>query len=1450
MQDRDRNLLFAVLAVQLKGVSPQRVLEAAGAWMVDPSRPLSARLQESGILRAEDVALLDHLVDEAVRTCRGDAAEALNSIHGADVLRASLQGGAAPATGPKDRTRPMNGTARFELEGDVLSAVEEIPGRYSQISEQGRGGMGRVLLVHDECLGRDIALKELLLPHDTDYTGPPPSPMRETTAMLARFLREARVTGQLEHPAIIPVYELGRRRNGTLYYTMKLVRGRTLSDAIRDAGTLEARLRLLQHLMGLCQALAYAHSRSVVHRDIKPANMMIGEFGETVLLDWGLAKIVGQADVHAEELKESLRILKLGRAEETPQTVVGEAVGTPHYMSPEQAEGRIEDLDYRSDVYSVGAVLYELLTGEPPFSGRTAEEILRQVVSEEPKPIIETVPDAPPELVSICRKAMHKDPAKRYASMLELRDELVRFATGAYVQAYRYGPGEVLRRFYGRHKAVINTALAGVFALLCLGVYSYVSIWQARNREHEQRVTAELAQEREAKARYDAEQETYLSKLRLAELQLASNDIRLANDTLWSTQESLRGWEWAFLLNKANRDMFTVETPEAVAYAAVFSPDGSKLGTSSYPRPPAIWDAHTGSLIQALENSPCKQNSIAFTADGARFVAAGENGSAFVWDVSTGRLLHTFTADAVAYDAVPAGHSSRLYVGYDDQTVRVWDMESGQPAATWQVGAGPVWNIELNADETRLLTESGQGVIQIWDTSTGASVCTVGGYLARFSPSGAVIAAADPEQNMAVLLWDAAAGALVHRLEGHERPVYSLRFEPSGARLLSASFDGTVRLWDVAAGAALRSFETGSAAVQAFEVDAGKYVLACSGDNMFSLWDAATGRRIYAIRGRGAALRFADQSPDGLRLATASAEPFFQVWHILEPSGLRTLDYEASPPSERSSEALGVVLSADGRRAAAWWNDFKATVYDCAHLSAIAHFQSPFPHYPQAVALSGDGARAVMVLDDFTPTVWDTAKPGFAAAYNGHAKWVKAAAITPDGAKAASGSWDGSVHVWDAATGAGLAVLEGHAAPVTAVQFRPDGQALLTASMDGTAVVWSVSNGEKLWTQGEPRAPVTGAAFNESGRRVITACADGNVYVWDPVTGTRLESLVAERQGAARGVFDLRVNIGPDDKLIITRSRTDATRVWHGQSHALLLSLDVSDALLPLPDRQSALLAGADGVLRVVQTAPWRTEQREHCAGATWQEQYADYRMRQGQETHRPVHWRASGTVFLAADGETLAEGLQTLSDAAAGGGAPFAGGLVRIPQPVFGPTLADIGLEPDDAVSRVDSAPLKDGPDAAAQLAALAGRLRAGEGAARLTVVRDGAARDLHYVAGPKAREETQTTIRRADAQTLVGECARFLVRSRDHPEWTRLYGPVRVLLDAEVNDGLLNAAGLSPYDVVIGMNAERFSDAGRVQESFRALAEGLAGGGVAEFSLTVRRGAFRELELQYTVQ
>jgi eukaryotic-like serine/threonine-protein kinase len=393
MADRDRNLLFGIFAVQLKKINPSQLMEVAGAWAIDPSRDLGQRLVETGYLSETDEKLLMEFVKGAVDACGGDTGASLAAFGGEEEVNRSFQGSIV-LTDEGVETPPKTGVPVEEV--DTVPAVKESPGRYSHISEHARGGMGRVLLVHDQYLGRDVALKELLLPSGGAVDPNRATPVRLSMQMMARFLQESRITGQLEHPAIVPVYEIGHRKNGTLYYTMKLVRGRTLTKAIKDAVTLQERLALLSHFVDLCNAIAYAHSRRVIHRDLKPDNVMVGEFGETVVLDWGLAKAHNQSDVHADGLAETLRILNLGDETEVVKTAYGHAIGTPAYMPPEQAKGSLDLVDERSDVYSLGAVLYELLTGHPPFAGANLFVILNSVLNDEPTPVAAHEPDVPP----------------------------------------------------------------------------------------------------------------------------------------------------------------------------------------------------------------------------------------------------------------------------------------------------------------------------------------------------------------------------------------------------------------------------------------------------------------------------------------------------------------------------------------------------------------------------------------------------------------------------------------------------------------------------------------------------------------------------------------------------------------------------------------------------------------------------------------------------------------------------------------------------------------------------------------------------------------------------------------------------------------------------------------------------------------------------------------------
>jgi serine/threonine protein kinase len=424
--DRDRNLLFGVLAVQLRKVTPTQLVDIAGAWAMDPSRCLGNRLLEAKIVSPEDKVLLDGLVDQAIKTFDGDASLALESFGGEEEVYHSFRGSVAMTDSGGIKSvavtkRDEAEVAESEELGDI-PAVEEMPSRYTYVNEYGRGGMGRVLLVHDEVLGRDLALKELLPNLVKDGKDNKLTPVRLAMPLIARFLQEAKITGQLEHPSIVPVYELGHRKDGTLYYTMKLVRGKTLHKAIHECKNLEERLKLLPHFVDLCNAIAYAHKHGVIHRDIKPMNVMIGEFGETVVLDWGLAKIKNRADIHVAAMQETVKALNLGDDALSGKTRHGDILGTPLYMPPEQAKGDLNAIDERSDIYSLGAVLYEILTGNPPFGEQNVMQTIYQVINETPKSIASQERRCPPDLIQFCNKAMEKLPENRYQKAKELAD--------------------------------------------------------------------------------------------------------------------------------------------------------------------------------------------------------------------------------------------------------------------------------------------------------------------------------------------------------------------------------------------------------------------------------------------------------------------------------------------------------------------------------------------------------------------------------------------------------------------------------------------------------------------------------------------------------------------------------------------------------------------------------------------------------------------------------------------------------------------------------------------------------------------------------------------------------------------------------------------------------------------------------------------------------------------
>ena len=336
---------------------------------------------------------------------------------------------------------------------------------YAVEGEFARGGMGRILSARDRRLGRTVALKELQAVASPDAR---------------RFVREALVTARLQHPAIVPIYEAGRWPDGVPFYAMKLVTGRSLDALIRAAeGGLAGRLALLPHLLAVAEAVAYAHGQHIVHRDLKPANVLVGAFGETVVVDWGLAKDLG-APATADDDPAAV----VGSGGGGDDTVVGTVLGTPVYMAPEQARGQA--VDERADVYALGAMLYYLLAGAPPRSGTTVREVLAAAASERPRPVAEREPDAPPDLVAIVDKAMELQADRRYPTARELAEDLRRFQTGQLVSAHRYSPGELVRRWVRQHRAAVTVAAVLGLALAAAVAGGFLAVRrQARIAEAE-----------------------------------------------------------------------------------------------------------------------------------------------------------------------------------------------------------------------------------------------------------------------------------------------------------------------------------------------------------------------------------------------------------------------------------------------------------------------------------------------------------------------------------------------------------------------------------------------------------------------------------------------------------------------------------------------------------------------------------------------------------------------------------------------------------------------------------------------------------------------------------------------------------------------------------------------------------------------------------------------------
>jgi WD40 repeat protein len=971
--------------------------------------------------------------------------------------------------------------------------------RYTMVREYGRGGMGRVLLVYDELLNRDIALKELLPGNRlgaemdlADFEGATPKEVE-------RFLQEARITGQLEHPSIVSVYDLGRVDDGTLCYTMKLVRGRSLGTTIREAGSLRGRLDLLSHFVDVCQAIAYAHSEGVVHRDIKPGNIMVGEFGETVVLDWGIARIVNRDDIHAEGLTEAIQKMNQGDEDQVEATVYGQAIGTPVYMPPEQAKGFLDEIDEQSDVYALGAVLYELITGEPPFAPGGLRETLKHVIEDEPTPIRTLEPTAPPELVAICERAMSKKRASRYESAADVAEEIRRFQTGALVQTYSYRPSEHVRRFTTRYKAILAVAAAAFVILIGGGIYAGLRITEQRN----------IALVNEDLAEY----EEYKTKILLASNQVEQGQFDLANDTLWSAPEEHRNWEWGYLLNAANQDIYSLKGHSF----AHFSPDGTMIVTASYSKPLTIWNAADGTELVSVPDLEKVVVDFGFHPVKPLVVVALIDGTVRGINATTGELAWTLSPSrqrlfGMAFNA----DGTVLAAASADGSIVVWDYSGETPVEARRVpsklggarskkilhGTG----IQLNDTGTQVCVEWLQddwktGEFELWDIQKSPAKFrnTFSGVSPHFGPEETLLYATE---RRAVLV-DLDSGSEVRDFRGHSSTVFEVTRNSVNGQIMTVSEDGEAKVWmlEEERKPVVLSVEnnstTGNSSNRvsrgAFSAD-GLLIATVVGDREIVVWDSATGDPVNTLNGHSDPINGLEFNPNNTSLISGSINST-KLWHAR-----KTLSHRVE--SDTYDRIHDLELSSDGKTLAILSGRKRLDLRDGETNALLHSFEVVGSIRDGSVAFSPSGRRVVATLDPFTPIVFDVETGALVTFFQGHAGRVESLAFGPEERLVLSGSADFTAKVWDVETGIEHLTLSGHEDRVTSAEYSEDGKKIVTGSMDETVKIWDASTGREIQTLAPKGGMVSAVGFEANDAFVVCGTTDGFLRMYNTKTGT------------------------------------------------------------------------------------------------------------------------------------------------------------------------------------------------------------------------------------------------------------------------------------------------------------------------------------------------------------